>query len=458
MGPVLLRIVRGLALLMARSISRPNLLSANSWQTIHERLGLTSGGMKDFFVSYSGADHEWAEWISWQLEAANYTVVVQAWDFVGNWVLDMDKATRETERTIIVLSPAFAASAYTQPEWAEAFRRDPTGAKGILIPLRVREVTLTGLLAQIVFTDLVGTDEATARELLLNRVSGRRGKPQVASPFPRQKPSFPSAAPPAGPAPIAPATTDLDKPGLFHAPAPDWQSPIERNTGRYKVVAFDLDGTLLRAKLSFSWELVWSELKFAKSLRHDLRAVYRRDAALEPSNRIAAYRAWCEAAVQHFRARRLTREQLRKVAGAVSLTRNCREALRQLRAAGVVTAVISGGIHTFLEDCFADFRDFVDFAFINQLSFDDAGVVSGVRATAYDFEGKADALDYVCQRAQCTREEAAFVGDQFNDETIMLSAGISIAYPPGNSVAEDASHLAIAEDDLCAILPHVLVS
>ena len=36
---------------------------------------------KDFFISYNKADRGWAEWIAWQLEAAGYTVIIQAWDF-----------------------------------------------------------------------------------------------------------------------------------------------------------------------------------------------------------------------------------------------------------------------------------------------------------------------------------------------------------------------------------------
>jgi hypothetical protein len=35
----------------------------------------------DFFISYTGADTPWAEWIAWQLEDASYTTRLQAWDF-----------------------------------------------------------------------------------------------------------------------------------------------------------------------------------------------------------------------------------------------------------------------------------------------------------------------------------------------------------------------------------------
>ena len=36
---------------------------------------------KDFFISYTGADQAWAEWIADTLERDRYTTVLQAWDF-----------------------------------------------------------------------------------------------------------------------------------------------------------------------------------------------------------------------------------------------------------------------------------------------------------------------------------------------------------------------------------------
>jgi hypothetical protein len=35
----------------------------------------------EFFVSHTGADQAWAEWIADQVEAAGHPVVLQAWDF-----------------------------------------------------------------------------------------------------------------------------------------------------------------------------------------------------------------------------------------------------------------------------------------------------------------------------------------------------------------------------------------
>src|ERR687886_69868 len=124
--------------------------------------------MKDFFISYNSADRTWAEWIAWQVEEAGFSVIVQAWDFRpgSNFVLDMQQATTEAKRTIAVLSPNYLSARFTQPEWAAAFAQDPTGEQGTLLPVRVQEVVLTGLLPQMVHIDLVDLDEAAAKAAL----------------------------------------------------------------------------------------------------------------------------------------------------------------------------------------------------------------------------------------------------------------------------------------------------
>lgn len=55
--------------------------------------GPASGPHRDFFVSYTSADGDWANWIAWELEAAGFTVLVQEWDFVAgsNWQFAMDR-------------------------------------------------------------------------------------------------------------------------------------------------------------------------------------------------------------------------------------------------------------------------------------------------------------------------------------------------------------------------------
>ncbi len=162
--------------------------------------------MKDFFVSYNGKDRAWAEWIAWELEEAGYSVVIQAWDFRpgGNFVLEMQKASSEAERTIAVLSKNYLSAQFTQPEWAAAFTQDPTGEKGILLPVRILPCELQGLWPSIIYIDLVEKNEEEACHLLLAGANRERAKPQEKPKFPSKmqhevvshKPRFPNMLPP----------------------------------------------------------------------------------------------------------------------------------------------------------------------------------------------------------------------------------------------------------------------
>jgi hypothetical protein len=193
--------------------------------------------MADFFVSFNKADRGWATWIAWELEEAGCSVVFQDWDFRpgSNFVLEMQKGASVARRTIAVLSPDYLTAQFTQPEWAAAFGQDPTGEKGLLVPVRVRECDLRGLMPQIVYIDLVGLDEEAAREKLLAGISEGRRKPTAAPAFPgkiqptgqhtlTEHPAFPGPSAPAAAgasakavAPTSRSGTDTDRQVLEQA-------------------------------------------------------------------------------------------------------------------------------------------------------------------------------------------------------------------------------------------------
>lgn len=145
--------------------------------------------MEMFFVSYTQADRGWAEWIAAQLEDAGYKAFVQAWDIRpgADFVLAMQAAAAESDRTIAVFSPDSIKAPFPQREWAAALARDPTGKLGVLVPVRVEEVELRGLWVTLVYIDLVGLTEEAAREALLSGVSRGRAKPKTPPAFPGGK-------------------------------------------------------------------------------------------------------------------------------------------------------------------------------------------------------------------------------------------------------------------------------
>ena len=123
-----------------------------------------------------------------------------------SFVQKMHEAVQEAERTIAVLSTNYVEALYTYPEWEAAFKQDPRGEKGILVPVRIQECKPPGLLGLIAFIDLVGLDETAAHETLLDGVRQGRNKPPTTPLFPGsisetqrtmpQQPRFPGAFPP----------------------------------------------------------------------------------------------------------------------------------------------------------------------------------------------------------------------------------------------------------------------
>ena len=146
---------------------------------------------KDFFISHTAADRQWADWIARQLENAGYSTFIGAWDVIAgeNFVHQMRQALAHCNRAIAVLTPRYIASTscraeWCRAEWAAAFAKDPTGAKGLILPVRVEHCDVKGLLGPVVFVDLVGLTEAAAREQLLRCVNLVRAKPSSPPMYP----------------------------------------------------------------------------------------------------------------------------------------------------------------------------------------------------------------------------------------------------------------------------------
>ena len=125
------------------------------------------------------------------MERAGYSTVSQALDFRPghDFVHEMQAAVSSAARTIAVLSPAYAGSRFGEAEWRAAFAADPSGERGLLVPVRVQPCHPPGLLATRVYVDLVDVDEVSARERLLAAV----GPPAPHRPTPGNRANHPPA-------------------------------------------------------------------------------------------------------------------------------------------------------------------------------------------------------------------------------------------------------------------------
>ena len=184
---------------------------------------------RDFFVSFTGADRPWAEWLVAELDAAGFSSVSQLRDFVagGNFLLAMDAAARRARRTLGVLSPKALEAPYVRQEWAQRLASDPTGEQRALVLVRVEPCQPEGLLGPVVYIDLVGLDDAGARrrlrEELAALVRGQRLAPTTTA--------FPGG--------VAPAVAETSRPRFPTTLPPVWNVAFRRNpefTGREQIL------------------------------------------------------------------------------------------------------------------------------------------------------------------------------------------------------------------------------
>lgn len=82
-----------------------------------------------------------------------------------------------------MLSENYLNAEYTQPEWANAFARDPQGQERTLLPVRIASCHPAGLLSTRIYIDLVGLGDEQARDTLLAALQPR-GKPASPPAYP----------------------------------------------------------------------------------------------------------------------------------------------------------------------------------------------------------------------------------------------------------------------------------
>ncbi|MCL2049564.1 MAG: toll/interleukin-1 receptor domain-containing protein [Defluviitaleaceae bacterium] len=133
---------------------------------------------KDFFISYTQKDEQQALWIAGTLEKAEFSTIIQAWDFNAgeNFIINMDNALKNSKHLIIVLSEDYLNSLNCRTEWTAAFARYAKGELRAIIPIKISEVELDGLLAPISYINLYKLEESEREKALIDGVTPNKNR------------------------------------------------------------------------------------------------------------------------------------------------------------------------------------------------------------------------------------------------------------------------------------------
>ena len=216
---------------------------------------------------------------------------------------------------------------------------------------------------------------------------------------------------------------------------------------RFDLVAFDVDGTLI---VHPEGKTVWEVLNRAFTGSDDQNAERLKDYL---AGRLS-YAEWVALDVGSWQKHGARRDRMIASLDGLSLVKGAREALADLKGAGIRLAIISGTLDFLLETLFPDHP--FDEVYTNHVHFDGEGRISGWAATPFDMEGKGVALRSIAAREGIALERVAFVGDSTNDLSAARIAGCTIALNPKSAELERVASAVVRTDDLRSILPYLL--
>jgi phosphoserine phosphatase len=216
---------------------------------------------------------------------------------------------------------------------------------------------------------------------------------------------------------------------------------------KYKLVVFDLDGTLVD-----NIEFIWVTLHEFFGLQDDPERIMAKEDFL--SGRIT-YQQWADRDIEILRKHGADRESMLEAVGEAKLMRGAIETLKELKEAGVRTAIISGSIDFLLEKLIPDYDEFFDHVFLNRIYFGSKGEIEGMKATEFYLERKRTGLLEICKREGIDPREAVFVGDHDNDVEIAKEAGFSVAFNSKSAKLNGTANVVIKKKDLREILKYL---
>jgi len=216
---------------------------------------------------------------------------------------------------------------------------------------------------------------------------------------------------------------------------------------KYKLVCFDLDGTLVDDTI-FIWQTLHDHFGTDKDARKEMIEKFLR--------KEVTYQQWADHDVVMLKKKGATKDKIITLIKKLKLMRGAKDTVGKLKAQGIKLAVISGSLDIVLDTLFPDHP--FDDVLINKFEFDNEGNLMGCVATKYDIEHKATGLKMIAKREGFDLSECVFVGDNHNDIHVAEIAGLAIAFNSKSETFSEMCDVVIPNDvqDMRAILPHIL--
>jgi phosphoserine phosphatase len=208
----------------------------------------------------------------------------------------------------------------------------------------------------------------------------------------------------------------------------------------FKLVVFDLDGTLTREKSI--WEYIHRVLGTWENHAEEFQRLFL-------AGRIS-YREFCERDAAVWKGMRF--EDLKQIIDSVPYHEGAFELLAFLKAKGLRLTAISSGLSTLAERIERDFD--LEFSVANDL-LTNGGVLTGEVRINVTHDGKGEWVREMIKRLGVQAHETVAIGDSQGDLGMFAVSGFSIAFNSSSPELDEAADLVIKTGNMRDIIPRL---
>lgn len=203
------------------------------------------------------------------------------------------------------------------------------------------------------------------------------------------------------------------------------QSPTHEllSNGTTQIVVFDFDGTLTSGKTAkTTWETLWTDLGYDIRLCKQFHQQY--------DQHEISHEEWCKITEEKFRAHKLNKTSVDKIASNICLIQGIKETFIELSRRNIKIFIVSGSIKTIISLALNNLCKYVEQINANEFCFDSNGYLEKIIGTKYDFEGKATFISEIAFRYEIPESDILFVGNSINDRFAYLSGAKTLCINP----------------------------
>ena len=210
---------------------------------------------------------------------------------------------------------------------------------------------------------------------------------------------------------------------------------------RKKLVAFDLDGTLIENECI-------DELAKAAGVYDEVKEITRKAMEGEIDFREALRRR-----VKLLKG--LPVKEVEKIKRKLRISQGAEELVSELKKAGFITAIISGGFDVFAEHVASILG--IDYVYANGLKVRAGRLTGEVEERIVTPRDKLEALREIASREGISLRECVAIGDGANDIFLLRGSGLGIGYNPKSSLKKHVDAI-LKTRDLKPVLALIGVS